>query len=104
MGHEIRVRLPGAEWWLVHSWQWHGQRQRLITAAGLDIDTDDIIYIANNDWESANLTRSAIQPVQRNVWQHWRIDALFSPKPGQSDGSKCGLMRCWRWTDRWRPC
>ena len=47
----------------------------------LDIDTDDIIYIANNDWESANLTRSAVQAVQRNVWQHWRIDALFHSNP-----------------------
>lgn len=60
-------------------WQWHD-----LTIGGspplcLDIDSDDVIYLANND--ASGYQRTAVQAVQRNVWQHWKIHAKFSSNP-----------------------
>ncbi len=53
-------------------------RQRLTSSPplALDIDTDDVIYLANND--SSGYQRTAVQSVVRNQWQRWVIHAKFS--------------------------
>lgn len=69
------VPVASSGWCLI--WQWH---QNNLTAGSpplcLDIDTDDVIYLANND--ASGYQRTAVQAVQRGVWQRWVIKALFT--------------------------
>jgi hypothetical protein len=56
--------------------QWHGSGSTSSPPLALDIDTDDVIYLANND--SSGYHRTAVQSVVRNRWQRWVIHAKFS--------------------------
>lgn len=57
-------------------WQWHHNSDEGSPAFLLDIDTDDVIYVANND--ASGYQRTAISPVVRGVWQHWVLHVVFS--------------------------
>jgi hypothetical protein len=56
--------------------QWHGSGSTSSPPLALDIDTNDVIYLANND--STGLQRTAVQSVVRNRWQRWVIHAKDS--------------------------
>jgi hypothetical protein len=56
--------------------QWHGSGSTSSPPLALDIDTNDVIYLANND--SSGYHRTAVQSVVRNQWQRWVIHAKFS--------------------------
>ena len=72
---------PTGGWFIVQ--QWHGHRSGSSPPLAINIEPDDNVYIENQDWEfgAPNLYQTVIQPVQRNVWQHWRYDVKFSPNP-----------------------
>lgn len=57
-------------------WQWHPNSDTGSPPICLDIDTDDVIYLANND--GSGYQRTAVQSVQRNVWQRWVIKIFFA--------------------------
>ena len=61
--------------WIIF-FQWHGSGSTSSPPLALDIDTDDMIYLANND--SSGYQRTAVQSVVRNRWQRWVIHAKFS--------------------------
>lgn len=61
-------------WCLI--WQWHHNSDLGSPPLCLDIDTDDVIYLANND--ASGYLRTPVQAVQRGVWQRWVIKALFT--------------------------
>jgi hypothetical protein len=56
--------------------QWHGSGSTSSPPLALDIDTDGVIYLVNND--SSGYQRTAVQSVVRNQWQRWVIHAKFS--------------------------
>jgi hypothetical protein len=56
--------------------QWHGSGSTSSPPLALDIDTNGVIYLANND--SSGYKRTAVQSVVRNQWQRWVIHAKFS--------------------------
>ena len=56
--------------------QWHGSGSTSSPPLALDIDTDDVIYLVNND--SSGYQRTPVQSVVRNQWQRWVIHAKFS--------------------------
>lgn len=69
------VPHPSSSWTLI--WQWHPQSSSLGSPAlCMDIDTDDVIYLSNND--ASGYQKTAVQAVQRNVWQRWIVHAVFS--------------------------
>lgn len=60
-------------------WQWHPNDGTASPAICLDIDTDDVIYLAYNNPE--HYKRTAVQSVVRNTWQRWVLHVLFSDDP-----------------------
>src|SRR5690606_22339915 len=58
---------PESGWTLV--WQWHHDSSEGSPPLCLDIDTDDVIYLANND--PSGYQRTAMTPVVRGRWQRW---------------------------------
>lgn len=56
-------------------WQWHHNSSSGSPPFLFDIDTDDVIYLANND--ASGYQRTALAPVTRNVWQRWVVHVLF---------------------------
>jgi hypothetical protein len=69
---------PASSWCVV--WQWHPNDGTASPAICLDIDTDDVIYLAYNQ-PDANYKRTAVQSVTRNVWQRWVLHVLFNEDP-----------------------
>jgi hypothetical protein len=57
-------------------WQWHPNSSTGSPPICLDIDGDDVIYLANDD--GSGYQRTAVQSVQRNVWQRWVIKTYFT--------------------------
>ena len=57
--------------------QWHGSGSTSSPPVCLDVDSDDVVYLANND--ASGYKRTAVQSVQRNVWQHWEYEVFFHP-------------------------
>lgn len=67
------VPVAASGWCLIM--QWHGDGDTSPPAC-LDIDSDDHIYIANN--EGAGYERHDLGAVVRNTWQHWVWHIKFS--------------------------
>lgn len=57
-------------------WQWHHNSSEGSPPLCLDIDTDETIYVANND--VSGYQRTAISTVVRNRWQRWVLHIMFS--------------------------
>lgn len=67
------VPHPSSGWCSV--WQWHPNDAAASSPFFLDVDTDDIIYLANND--ASGFQRTPVCSVPRGVWQRWVIEVLF---------------------------
>lgn len=72
------VPHPSSNWMLF--WQWHQATGTASPALTLDIDTDDVVYLANND-SSGGFQRTAVQAMVRDTWQRWVVHARFSEDP-----------------------
>lgn len=57
-------------------WQWHGAAAGSSPPLCLDVDTDDVIYLANND--ATGFQRTALTSVTRGAWQRWVVHTVFS--------------------------
>lgn len=77
------VPAGSSNWNLI--WQWHNDSSSGSPAFVLDIDTDDVIYLANND--ASGYQRTAVQSVVRNTWQRWVIHVIFSDSLAVGRGS-----------------
>lgn len=64
-------------WFVV--WQWHISTAVGASAVCLDIDSDDVIYFANNN--ETGYQRTAVQSVVRDQWQRWVCHIKFSDNP-----------------------
>lgn len=78
--------VSGSGWTV--PWQWHQSSDSVGSPAlCLDIDSDDTIYVANND--ASGYLHTAISPVVRGVWQRWVLHAVFS------DNAAVGFVEGW---------
>lgn len=68
------VLNAGSGWCVIQ--QWHQATGSASPAVCLDVDTDDVIYLANND--ATGFQRTAVQAVVRNTWQRWVMHIKFS--------------------------
>lgn len=85
------VPHPSSNWTVI--WQWHQATGSASPALCLDIDTNDVIYLANND--STGYKRTPVQPVVRDTWQRWVVHAKFSEDPtvGYADVWVDGVLK-----------
>lgn len=74
-------------------WQWHNGSADGSPAFVLDMDTDDIIYLANND--ASGYQRTAVQAMVRDTWQRWVVHVKFSDNPaiGYADVWVDGVLK-----------